>query len=446
MMQDIECGLIDKVVVYKLDRISRSLLDFTDIYANFQEHGVEFCSVQEQFDVCTPMGRAMLSITMVFAQLERSTIQQRVSDNYYERGKKKLFLSGKAPYGFEKTKESSSGVTILTPVKDTSEVLIRVFKEYGEEKKSLTAIAKALNEEGIPSPNGGLWNAGKVERILRVPVAVQADGSIYEYYLERGCTFTDDPKAFKAQCGLYIYGKLESPLPNDKNLSGKVITIAPHQGLVSSELFLRCQRRLDGNKPFGTGSDCAQKTWLKGLVKCGYCGFGAVQRPRADGVRLFYCVGKTNYHKCTQYGSLGKLTEVETEVEKRILACAEKYASMSATYGKTARQGDGRAIKELSELDESIKKLEARKKQASECTIKHLEEYIQKLGTKREALVAKRNSIDAKSKAQAAKGIGNLREEWSTLPIKSKNIIAGALIERVILRRGEIEIVWRYSF
>ena len=87
MMQDIKAGLINKVIVYKLDRISRSLLDFANIIDQFHHYSVEFNSTQEKFDTSTPMGNAMLSITMVFAQLERETIQQRVTDNYYQRGK-----------------------------------------------------------------------------------------------------------------------------------------------------------------------------------------------------------------------------------------------------------------------------------------------------------------------------------------------------------------------
>ena len=79
LMQDIEKGIISKVIVYKLDRISRSILDFANMMESFQLHGVEFVSSTEKFDTSTPMGRAMLNICIVFAQLERETIQKRDS-------------------------------------------------------------------------------------------------------------------------------------------------------------------------------------------------------------------------------------------------------------------------------------------------------------------------------------------------------------------------------
>ena len=74
LMQDIESGLVRKVVVYKLDRISRSILDFANMMELFQRYNVEFVSSTEKFDTSTPMGRAMLNICIVFAQLERETI------------------------------------------------------------------------------------------------------------------------------------------------------------------------------------------------------------------------------------------------------------------------------------------------------------------------------------------------------------------------------------
>ena len=90
LMRDIEAGLIAKVVVYKLDRISRSILDFARLMELFQRYNVEFVSSTEKFDTSTPMGRAMLNICIVFAQLERESIQQRVTDAWHSRSQKAL--------------------------------------------------------------------------------------------------------------------------------------------------------------------------------------------------------------------------------------------------------------------------------------------------------------------------------------------------------------------
>ena len=103
MLEDIRQGKISRVIVYKLDRISRSILDFANMMDIFQKYNVEFVSSTERFDTSTPIGRAMLNICIVFAQLERETIQKRVTDAYYSRCKRGLYMGGRIPYGFAKT-------------------------------------------------------------------------------------------------------------------------------------------------------------------------------------------------------------------------------------------------------------------------------------------------------------------------------------------------------
>ena len=88
MMEDIRAGKIKRVIVYKLDRISRSILDFSNMMEIFQQYHVEFVSSTEKFDTSTPIGNAMLNISIVFSQFERETIQKRISDAYATKSQK----------------------------------------------------------------------------------------------------------------------------------------------------------------------------------------------------------------------------------------------------------------------------------------------------------------------------------------------------------------------
>lgn len=101
LLQDIRLGLIKRVIVYKLDRISRSIVDFAKLMELFKQYDVEFVSCTEKFDTSTPMGRAMLNICIVFAQLERESIQMRVQDAFYSRCTKGYYMRGRTPYGFD---------------------------------------------------------------------------------------------------------------------------------------------------------------------------------------------------------------------------------------------------------------------------------------------------------------------------------------------------------
>ena len=85
LMEAVETGQVSKIIVYRLDRFSRSIADFSQIWTKLEQRNVEFQSVTENFDTSSPMGRAMLNIVLVFAQLERETTAERVRDNYQHR-------------------------------------------------------------------------------------------------------------------------------------------------------------------------------------------------------------------------------------------------------------------------------------------------------------------------------------------------------------------------
>ena len=99
LIKAIECGTVKKIFVYRLDRFSRSIADFSRLWELLEMYDVEFYSATENFDTSTPMGRAMLNIILVFAQLERETTAERVKDNYYHRLKLGAWPGGPAPVG-----------------------------------------------------------------------------------------------------------------------------------------------------------------------------------------------------------------------------------------------------------------------------------------------------------------------------------------------------------
>ena len=163
LLEDVRARKIDRIITYRLDRISRSVLDFANLIDLFDRHGVSFISTQEKFDTSSAIGKAMLNITMVFAQLERETIQQRIRDNYYSRGEKGMYLGGPAPFGFIKTETHTEQgrLKLLDVNSKTAGTLDRLYQMYGIEGMTLGAIARQLNEENVPSPKGTIWIPAK---------------------------------------------------------------------------------------------------------------------------------------------------------------------------------------------------------------------------------------------------------------------------------------------
>ena len=162
MLEAIRQGDVKRVIVYKLDRISRSILDFATMMAEFQEHGVEFVSCTEKFDTSTPMGRAMLNICIVFAQLERETIQMRVFDAYVSRSRKGFYMGGRIPYGYKKEPYMIDGkkTSHYVPVPEEAEVVRLIYSMYAQPQTSYGDIVRYLLENGITNSRvkNGVWD------------------------------------------------------------------------------------------------------------------------------------------------------------------------------------------------------------------------------------------------------------------------------------------------
>lgn len=94
LLSDSKNKKFDVLVCYRIDRVSRNIADFSRIINDFVSRGIDFVSIKEQFDTSTPMGRAMMYIASVFAQLERETIAERIRDNMMELAKMGRWLGG----------------------------------------------------------------------------------------------------------------------------------------------------------------------------------------------------------------------------------------------------------------------------------------------------------------------------------------------------------------
>lgn len=289
LLRDIEKGLVAKVVVYKLDRISRSILDFANMMELFQRYNVEFVSSTEKFDTSTPMGRAMLNICIVFAQLERETIQKRVTNAYYSRCQKGFHMSGKASYGYKLEPTVIEGIHTKMMVED-SEAANRIrlmFEMYSQPQTSFEDITRYFSENGIDFDGKELQRA-TLSNLLRNPAYAQADLELYEFFKSQGTSIVNDAADFSGLNGCYLYQGRDVPERKFSSLKDNILALAPHEGLIPSDVWLACRKKLLANTHFG-GEREAKNTWLLGKVKCGRCGAGLMCMPAANQVSYFRC-------------------------------------------------------------------------------------------------------------------------------------------------------------
>lgn len=284
MMEDIKAGKIKRVFCYRLDRISRSVYDFSLLWKTFDANGVEFSSITEAFDTHTPMGRAMVIIIMTFAQLERETIVSRYTTNRYARSNSGVWAGGKAPYGYRIVKAELSGKkqSVLEPVPQKLAVVSQMFSEYASGTHSLHSLAKKFNQNGVPSEGQSKrWSPQLVRRILVNPVYVCADVDIYSFYYSNTCMI-NDVHEFDGSHGCYL------TVQGGKSSNGlRTLSLAYHEGSIPSDIFLTVQKSLHQNKQIKNGVR-SRFTWLAGLLKCSGCG-GRITSFQRKGITYFQC-------------------------------------------------------------------------------------------------------------------------------------------------------------
>ena len=159
LLADIEHGLIDVVVVYKIDRLSRSLMDFSKLIEVFDRNGVTFVSVTQSFNTTTSMGRLTLNILLSFAQFEREVTAERIRDKVKASRMKGMWMGGYVPLGYDVRDRK------LVVNADEAAKVRRVFERFVD-IGSATVLARELRREGLRNKRGTLIDKSYLYRLL----------------------------------------------------------------------------------------------------------------------------------------------------------------------------------------------------------------------------------------------------------------------------------------
>lgn len=316
MMARIRTGEFSHLLVWKIDRISRNLLDFAAMYSELKQLGVVFVSKNEQFDTSSAMGEAMLKIILVFAELERNMTAERVSAVFLSRANDGIWNGGKVPFGYAYDKQTKT----FSILEDEAKTVRLIYALY-ESSKSLVTVSKALNERGIKTRNGSEWSPTTVHTMLSNP-----------FY-----------------SGTYRYNYRNESDPHHhvpKKKEDWILVKNHHPAIVSPEHQAAVELIL-ASKSYGKNQTYQRKNIhaFAGLLTCGYCGStmaATIDRARADGWRpsVYICSRRRISNDCqNKYvsdvtlgpfvlnffanlikasNSFGKSTSIET-LEKKLL-------------------------------------------------------------------------------------------------------------------------------
>ena len=292
------------IIVYRLDRISRNISDFSSLIEELARLDIAFVSIKEQFDTGSPMGRAMMYIASVFSQLERETIAERIRDNMHELAKTGRWLGGTTPTGFES--EGEEKVTVDGKKKKTFKLklipqeaeIVRMIYDLFSETNSLTVTEAELMKRRIVTRNGNYFTRFSIKAILQNPVYMVADQEAYDYLTEKEPDLFSDRAEFDGKHGIMAYNRTDQEKGKTTQynpVNEWIVAVGKHPGLIPGKTWVRVQEALEQNKSKAFRRPKSNEALLTGLLycRCGNRMYPKLSKRRtADGDVIFTYVCK----------------------------------------------------------------------------------------------------------------------------------------------------------
>lgn len=329
MMMQIRNGMYSHLLVWKIDRISRNLLDFAQMYEELKTLGVTFISRNEQFDTSTAMGEAMLKMVLIFAELERKTTAERVTATMISRANDGTWNGGRVPFGYDYNKETQT----FSINGDESYIVLQMYDLY-EKTDSLVRTARELNKLGYVSRQHNPFSPVSIWIILRNP-----------WYV-----------------GTYRYNYYKIPGRRAvKEESEWVVIENHHSPLVSKERFDHVQKMLDSNARYrntpGRSSKQKNVNIFSGLIWCSCCGAAFTASPgklHASGYRptKYGCPNARKTKTCNaKYTSDPVIGEFLLNFILNVINAQKSFDKISSPADLESRLLRGDAFRDVAKID-----------------------------------------------------------------------------------------------
>lgn len=410
MMEKVRSGQINKILVYRLDRISRNISDFSNLLIELQNYNCEFQSVSENFDTHSPMGKAMIFICMVFAQMERENVSLRVHDNYYYRTELGFWGGGPAPYGYKLSKMKYKGKqhTVLAINEETAAIVRKIYEWYLEPNGSASTILDKLNNElKIPGTKGGLWSSRVIMDILSKPLYAPNDMNMYNYLVGIGANITNPPEDFDGLSSIDMYGKKQissSKHKRTRSAAEMYCNVSNHEAIIDSETWLQVQNKRKSMLKCPPRAGTGKHSWFTGLMKCGCCGAG-VSYTNSRGTQGYYlCSTKKNrgYATCPQKPASKKLTDpviiqktIEHFSENSVIAKIRSVELHEQVRTVSDFKERNDLMIQMNQIDKEIENLMSTLASGNTVLMKYVNEKIVELDTKKSSISARISELDS---------------------------------------------------
>lgn len=441
LIKDVENDLISRIVVYKLDRFARNIADFYHLQKILEEHNCSFVSFTEGFNTSTSMGRAMMGILAVFAQMERENISARIKDNYDYRVKDRRWASGKAPFGFKNGK--IDGKTTLIPIQEEVETVKLLFKLYAtEENISLGKLQNKLLEMGIKGHQTDKGFARTtLTRILKNPVYAPANELIHKYYERFHIQFVNDVEEWDGKTSAAIVGKNNRTINADQKTDMKIY-LTNVEPIIDAETFLLVQDRMAENTAIASAnSPNTNLEELAGLLKCAECGMAIKMQTKPT----LTCTGRSQKKICNVSFKGIPFKYIQDEVDWQVQTRLGDYNRYILEKRKKKREIE----KEITNLQMQMDKLldiSELSTQSADVLAKKIDDIstkISKLQLQQRLNINGGDILEARFKLVSLASV-NLKSCYKELNTEHKQTILRVLVDKIYLHKdGKVEIIWK---
>jgi len=450
MLREVRAGRFQYVVCYRLDRISRSVGDFASLIEEFRELQVSLVCISENFDTSTPMGKAMLYIASVFAQLERETLAERVRDNMFMLAREGRWLGGTPPTGFlaektEKLQIDGRKRTFCLLKESPGEMeTVRAAYRIFLETHAISGTCKRLAEEGFLSRKGTCFSPIGMKQLLENPVYCTADSAARAYFLAQGSQVCFGEADCEKGLGLIAYNKRDyrrrgSPR---QERAAWIVAQGRHKGVISGEQWTAVQRILSGNR--GQAPRARNPyALLSGVLRCG-CGrqmFARMRHTEGD-VYDYICSGKLRGGAgvCGRPNlngpqTDGRVCEYLLSRQKERTALAAVLEKMQKSLREEEKSDPLTAIgcrlqrceEELARLAESL-----RRKDMEEALFAAVNEAAARLSGERERLLAEKRRLEDLPTSSGADGLSDLKSAFPMMTAPEKRELVRLLVQKIV--------------
>ncbi len=286
MMESARKRKFQAIIVYRLDRISRNIGDFSGLIEELSRLDIAFVSIREQFDTGSPMGRAMMYIASVFSQLERETIAERIRDNMHELAKTGRWLGGTTPTGY--ASESVQTLTVdgktrkacrLKLIPKEAEAVKTIYAVF-QETDSLTMTDAELLRRQMTTKMGKKYTRFSIKGILQNPVYMIADEDAWNWFQEQGVEVFSCRADFDGKRGIIAYNRTDQEKGRTtvcNPVREWIVCTGQHQGIIPGKVWVAVQESLERNKSKGFRKAKRNEALLTGLL---YCSCGSRMYPK----------------------------------------------------------------------------------------------------------------------------------------------------------------------